>query len=130
MILFFPSHYYRVVIPKGMLLWKQHLAPPTPRLDIVMGASQVEGQSPRVRKVASVLTNKQFQSSADSDSCPSSLLQYYNNYVHNCCTISARECPCNYYRFVCACVAFTVCSHDMTLNADFLLTGAIGLGGR
>ena len=55
--LFFPSYFYRVVIPKGMLLWKQHLAPPTPQLDIVMGAGQVEGQSPRVQKVEIVLTN-------------------------------------------------------------------------
>ncbi len=64
------SNFFRVMIPKGMLLWKQHLAPPTPRLDIGMAASQVEGQNPRVRKLAIVLINKRFQSATDSDSCP------------------------------------------------------------
>ena len=73
-----------------MLLWKQHLAPPTPRLDIVMGASQVEGQSPRVQKVEIVLTNNHLLIVTVAP------LLSYNNYVHSCCIISARECPCNY----------------------------------
>ena len=45
----------RVVMPKGMLLWKQHLAPPTPQLGIVMGTSRVGGQSPRVQRAVVVL---------------------------------------------------------------------------
>ena len=48
-------------MPKGMLLWKQHLAPPTPQLGIVMGTSRVGGQSPRVqRAVAVLLINEPF----------------------------------------------------------------------
>ena len=85
----------RVVMPKGMLLWKQHLAPPIPQPDIVMGASQVEGQNPRVRKV--VLRIKPFSIGYSYDSI---------DHVYRAAARYIEGVPTHVhvYRCVCVCI--------------------------
>ena len=93
-------------MPKRMLPWKQHLAPPTPWPDIVMGASQDEGQNPRVQKVVVLINELQ------SNTCVPLL---------SCIIIIAQHTQLLHQLNQRVSVVF-VYSHDMTIKKKLLIS--------